>query len=148
MIPNSRANFLALASELSDAIEVVITFDDSQTVSGSLSDFGAGAVDADREVVALFSDLAVPSLLQTGYAADFDHDGDVDGDDFLVWQSNLGSQQAAAFEGDADGDFDVDGNDFLVWQRQFGSTGGVGGTAIPEPGTWALRQSACPFSRA
>ena len=36
--------------------------------------------------------------------------------------------------GDADGDGDVDGDDFLTWQSQFGNVAGSGSnTAVPEP---------------
>jgi hypothetical protein len=57
-------------------------------------------------------------------AADFDGDGDVDGDDFLIWQSGFGNPEADHWsEGDADFDGDVDGDDFLIWQNQFKSEG-------------------------
>ena len=46
-------------------------------------------------------------------AADFDFDGDVDGDDLALWESSLGVDDLA----DADGDGDSDGIDFLIWQR-------------------------------
>jgi hypothetical protein len=68
--------------------------------------------------------IAVPS-----FAADFDEDGDVDGDDFLVWQASFGVNAG----GDADDDGDTDGDDFLIWQGQFGSGSGAGSTAVPEP---------------
>lgn len=51
--------------------------------------------------------------------ADFDEDGDVDGDDLVRWQANFGSG-TTHMQGDADGNGDVDGRDFLRWQRQFG----------------------------
>ncbi len=53
--------------------------------------------------------------------ADFDHDDDVDGADFLTWQDSFGTSAGARHvDGDADGDGDVDGADFLVWQKEFG----------------------------
>jgi len=70
---------------------------------------------------------------------DFDLDLDVDGNDFLAWQSGFGTMTGALHaDGDADYDGDVDGNDFLVWQGQFGSSAGAGGAApaalsVPEP---------------
>ncbi len=74
--------------------------------------------------------------------ADFDKDGDVDGEDFLVWQSNfITTSGATSNDGDANGDGAVDGADFLTWQTQFGSglgTGGAAATAIPEPHALAL----------
>ena len=62
-------------------------------------------------------------------ASDFDMDGDVDGDDFLVWQAGFGVNAT----GDADGDGDTDGDDFLVWQSEFGSGGAASRAAVPEP---------------
>ncbi len=47
--------------------------------------------------------------------ADFDNDGDVDGNDLAQWEDNFGADANA----DADSDGDSDGADFLAWQRQF-----------------------------
>ncbi|MBA3481620.1 MAG: hypothetical protein H0T51_07380 [Pirellulales bacterium] len=59
--------------------------------------------------------------------ADFDSDGDVDGQDFLTWQRGLGIATGATMEqGDANADGDVDGDDLAVWRAQFG-----GGAAVP-----------------
>jgi hypothetical protein len=68
------------------------------------------------------------------YNADFNNDGNVDGQDYNTWKTNFGTGTAA----DADGDGDSDGQDFLVWQRQFGATGLNGAAAVPEPATAAL----------
>lgn len=79
--------------------------------------------------------------VQPQLPADFDKDGDVDGDDFLTWQTGFGTTTGATqADGDADGDGDVDGDDFLKWQTDFGSGGGdgLGVGAIPEPGTMLL----------
>lgn len=35
--------------------------------------------------------------------------------------------------GDADGDGDVDGADFVVWQTNFPSSGSAGAAVVPEP---------------
>ena len=49
--------------------------------------------------------------------ADFNHDNQVDGLDFLRWQSGYPAYSGATFEqGDANGDGAVDGLDFLEWQ--------------------------------
>ena len=78
-------------------------------------------------------------------SADFSGDGDVDGDDFLTWQSGFGIESGAyRLDGDADADGDVDGDDFLAWQSQFGSGGAAeaGGSApsasAPEPSSLFL----------
>jgi hypothetical protein len=72
-------------------------------------------------------------LLRVLAAADFNSDGNVDGDDFLAWQNGFGIMQGATRnDGDADGDGDVDGDDFLVWQTEFGIVGGSS-SAVPEP---------------
>jgi autotransporter-associated beta strand protein len=64
-------------------------------------------------------------------AGDFDNDGDVDGDDLIVWQDAYGTGIA----GDADDDGDTDGRDFLVWQRNFTGPGilKAASTSVPEP---------------
>ncbi len=84
--------------------------------------------------------------------ADFDRDGDVDGDDFLAWQAAFGCNAGCPV--DADGDDDTDGDDFLVWQAQFGSgvTSTASATAVPEPAcllllSLALLGGACRFRR-
>jgi hypothetical protein len=72
------------------------------------------------------------SLIGT-LAADFDDDGDVDGDDLTRWRSGFGTSSLHE-QGNADGDGDVDGNDFLVWQRSLGwSTTGAPASTVPEP---------------
>jgi hypothetical protein len=64
------------------------------------------------------------------FSADFDDDGDVDPTDLAIWDGAFDLNQL----GDADGDNDSDGNDFLLWQRQLGSAPAVPvGAAIPEP---------------
>ncbi len=69
------------------------------------------------------------------FTADFDEDGDVDGDDLAQWQGDFGANDLS----DADGDNDSDGNDFLVWQQQVGSApAGAAATGVPEPKLAAL----------
>jgi hypothetical protein len=57
-----------------------------------------------------------------GAAADFNDSGSVNGADLTAWRSAFGANA----NGDADGDGDSDGNDFVVWQRQLGQSGGDG----------------------
>ena len=66
--------------------------------------------------------------------ADFNDDTFVNGGDLTVWRGAFGENANA----DADGDSDSDGQDFLIWQRQLGATSivpaGVGSAAVvPEP---------------
>ena len=56
-------------------------------------------------------------------SADFDLNGHVDGDDFLIWQTGFGLTSETHSEGDANADANVDGDDFLIWQSQFGGGG-------------------------
>jgi hypothetical protein len=68
-------------------------------------------------------------------AADFQADGDVDGEDLAVWTAAFG----ATAVGDASGDGVSDGTDFLLWQRQLsGGPAASGGLNVPEPGGWEL----------
>jgi hypothetical protein len=68
------------------------------------------------------------------HPGDFDSDGDVDGADFVAWQTNFPTVSGATRAGgDADGDGDVDGADFVVWQTNFPFTPGPGASPVPEP---------------
>jgi beta-glucanase (GH16 family) len=76
--------------------------------------------------------------------ADADGDGDVDGADFLVWQANVGAEDA---EGPADGDFNFDGAvnqlDLDAWQGQStppsgSATSEKSSLQAPEPSAAAL----------
>ncbi|MBN1853920.1 MAG: VCBS repeat-containing protein [Pirellulales bacterium] len=70
--------------------------------------------------------------------ADFDEDGDVDANDFAIWQSGFSTINGASHgDGDADADRDVDGYDFLIWQRAY-SSGSLSLISIPEPSTLIL----------
>jgi hypothetical protein len=58
--------------------------------------------------------------------ADSNADGDVDGDDFLRWQANMGlTNQTDISLGDADRNTVVDIPDHDIWKYKFGHTGGL-----------------------
>jgi autotransporter-associated beta strand protein len=79
------------------------------------------------------------ALVASVHPGDFDSDGDVDGADFVAWQTNFPKPSGAVLaEGDADGDGDVDGADFVVWQTNFPFTPGPGAAPVPEPGAIVL----------
>jgi hypothetical protein len=85
-----------------------------------------------------FGDKLAAFTLGSAEDADFDNDNDVDGDDFLVWQRNLGVG-TTNLTGDADGDGSVNAVDLAIWKAQFavGSAAGAAG-AVPEPTTVVL----------
>jgi beta-glucanase (GH16 family) len=73
-------------------------------------------------------------------AADFNLDGEVNGEDLAMWQVGYGMSTGADREhGDADGDGDVDGRDYLAWQREVTTTEPLSATSsVPEPSAaWA-----------
>ena len=73
--------------------------------------------------------------------ADFDGDGDVDGDDLAEWSLGFGTMNAIWTDGDADGDADVDGSDFLQWQRGLSQGTGIetfSSSVVPEPSASSL----------
>jgi hypothetical protein len=71
--------------------------------------------------------------------ADFDGDGDVDGEDFLTWQRGVGAAGTGTLAtGDANGDLDIDGDDLAVWEAQFGVPAVSAVGAVPEPACLAL----------
>jgi hypothetical protein len=58
------------------------------------------------------------------FGADFNFDGVVDGNDFLLWQRNVGRTSGATLrQGDATADGDVDGNDLAVWKARAAQQG-------------------------
>ena len=80
--------------------------------------------------------------------ADFDQDGDIDGEDFLTWQRGLGiSGNGLRSQGDANGDGNVDELDFAVWQRQLGNAPTtIDAVSVPEPNTIAVLLGLVVFS--
>ncbi len=82
------------------------------------------------------TELGDVMVVELPISGDFNKDGKVDGEDFLIWQTAFPTLDGTATSntGDANGDGNVDGEDFLVWQSQFGSgLEGVLQAAIPEP---------------
>jgi hypothetical protein len=75
--------------------------------------------------------------------ANFDGVGGVNGNDFLIWQQNLGiSSGATLAQGDSDGNGTVDATDLANWKTQFGTPAVAAVGAVPEPGTFALAGAA------
>ncbi len=59
-------------------------------------------------------------------AGDFNGDGKVNGQDFLIWQAHYPTTSGATTDiGDANGDGKVNGQDFLIWQAHYPTIGGA-----------------------
>jgi hypothetical protein len=102
----------------------------------SKSPNAAGSIDEIR-IGQTWADVA--AIVSPQPSGDFDGDGDVDGADFIIWQTNHPAEDGHSLAtGDADGDTDVDGADFVAWQDGFPSGSGPGATPIPEPGSLFL----------
>jgi hypothetical protein len=55
-----------------------------------------------------------------GQPGDYDRNGTVDGNDFLVWQRQLGTKTPATLGADGNGDLLVDGLDLAPWSDNYG----------------------------
>ena len=72
------------------------------------------------EVTAIYSATDVVLQIDDIFlSADFDHDDDVDGTDFLIYQLGLGlMMEVDNTNGDANGDGLVDDADLSIWKKQ------------------------------
>jgi autotransporter-associated beta strand protein len=102
---------------------------------GTYGGIGSGAM-FERTYLSGTGLLQVTTQEATPIPGDFDGNGFVDGADLAQWRGDFGGAGS-----DADADGDSDGNDFLVWQRNLGlgtppsvSTA----AAVPEPSSGAL----------
>lgn len=83
-----------------------------------------------EDVIALDELPVMPwKLSDTFLGADFNFDGEVDGEDLAIWQGAYG----VSASGDADLDGDTDGADFLVWMRQYNAAVSAQSASVPEP---------------
>ncbi|MEM8946316.1 MAG: hypothetical protein AAGD11_14170 [Planctomycetota bacterium] len=86
------------------------------------TDLGAG--DLPNNSSFEFEAIEYTLAASTGTPGDFDGDDDVDGDDFLDWQRELGVSLDAA--------------DLADWQSNYGPGTITAASAVPEPGSLAL----------
>ena len=68
-------------------------------------------------------------VLTAGLGGDFNHDGKVNGADYVTWRKGLGTTYVQ--------------NDYNVWRSNFGAVErlwfrGVAGAVVPEPSSLAL----------
>jgi Glycosyl hydrolase family 99 len=96
------------------------------------------------ELAALEVDDALALLNSAAPLGDYDADGDVDENDFLVWRTSFGSGTILYGSG-ADGNFDgiIDAADYTLWRDSlilFGSGSSTGATnvQVPEPSALSL----------
>lgn len=100
---------------------------------------GVTARSGDKTVDNLVVATSLADLLPTSSASppasgDIDGDGDVDGADFVAWQTSYASLEGRTIAtGDANGDGHVTGADFAAWQAGFNSAANPGQSAVPEP---------------
>ena len=81
----------------------------------------------------VINDVAVLNLPD----GDYDFDGDVDGEDYLVWQRSFGSTTDVAADGN--GDAIVNSLDLVLWMNNAGATSlAATVSGVPEPTTVAL----------
>jgi hypothetical protein len=108
-----------------------------RTESGS-----SGDKTIDNLIVATTFNEVLGNVAQAG---DFDGDGDVDGADFVIWQTNYPADDSHTLAtGDADGDTDVDGADFAKWKDNFPHSPAPGVAPVPEPAAWILMALTLP----
>ncbi|MCC7083428.1 MAG: dockerin type I repeat-containing protein [Pirellulales bacterium] len=98
---------------------------------------------ASQNVQAYWDDIQVTIGSGEGIPGDFNGDGNVDGADFVAWQTHFPTESGAALaDGDANADGTVDGADFVVWQTHFPFPSAPAPGAVPEPSAVALLVSA------
>jgi hypothetical protein len=78
--------------------------------------------------------------------AHFNGDTQVDGDDLMIWQRNVGSPGGLA-DGDADDSGTIDGADLAIWRDHFGQPmAAPSGSPVPEPACGVLAAIAGAFA--
>jgi hypothetical protein len=100
---------------------------------GMLTNEGAGLVDLEVEYV---------RIMLPGQTGDYNGNGIVDAADYTVWRNNVGQPGSTLQNRDPNnGTGVVSQDDYNSWKTNFGAgggAGGVGGGAVPEPGTVVL----------
>lgn len=125
--PN-QGSFGRLIVTIDSRLAMVVNLSSSKRNSGAvLNAFGMGTTvnmngesNSAKSIDAFIDTLSYSGLQPHVIPGDFDSDGDVDGADFVAWQTHFPTAAGATLAtGDADADGDVDGADFVVWQTHF-----------------------------
>ena len=78
-------------------------------------------------------------ILNEILAGDYDGNGTVEMDDYLLWKAGFGKSVAAFYGADGNGDGAVNSADYTVWRNNFGASiemgAGAFAVAVPERGT-------------
>jgi hypothetical protein len=115
--------------------------DGYQAADSALSTDRSQPQSASRDMMIAIYEAIAPQ----GQPGDFDGDGDVDGADFVAWQTHYPLQSGATLAtGDADNDQDVDGADFAIWQANFPLAPASEVAAVPEPSAILLAALTVP----
>jgi hypothetical protein len=81
---------------------------------------GAGPLTGSGQALGMqLAHRGLPNVLR-GTTSDVDIDGDADGNDFLVWQRNVGATGVNRKSGDITGNGNVDGEDLASWTGAYG----------------------------
>jgi autotransporter-associated beta strand protein len=127
-ISNATIDFNDVGGALTPGIHVIATYG---TLIGT--EF-ANVIEKPAGFILDYDYLGNSIALVAPLPGDFNADGNVDGDDFAIWQMNFPTQSSASLgTGDGDGDGDVDGADFVIWQTNYIASMASGATTIPEP---------------
>ena len=110
-----------------------LLIDGVQQAAGVWGALGSGA----QFTTALITGGGTLTVTSAPVPGDYDADGDVDADDYGVWNSTFGSTTDLAADGNGNGV--VDAADFTVWRDNEGATSSV---AVPEPSTLVLALAA------
>ncbi len=98
------------------------------TLNGSVNNLSFGVVPSGFTYSLIHDSIGKTIQLEVTAPGDFNHDGAVDGHDYVVWRKGLNTKYTPA--------------DYNVWRAHFGQTyangAGASPSAVPEPAAWLL----------
>ena len=133
------ANDLSLFKQASPSVgagDVLLLSSGSVTTSANIT----AAAPPSGLYAAIFVDVNGTQLGVGSLPGDFDNDGDVDGEDFLVWQRNVGNPAGTLLNDTAGGAIGV--AQLNLWKSNLAPSLAPSSAAVPEPTAWALALTA------